>query len=218
MDTVDKNAKIIWDYMKMNMPLHKCDILFVLGGLNPTPAKRAAELFLKGYGNFLVISGGFGKLTKDTYKKTEAETFAEVAVSMGVPVEKIIMEKQASNTGENILFTYALLQSKNLLPESIMIVVKPYFERRAYATLKKQWPDNHIEVLVTSPLVTYEEYFANDSAEEKNQILNIMVGDFQRIHKYPKLGLQIKQEIPDNVWQAYKNLVKAGYTRYSVTS
>lgn len=218
MNEVDKQAKIIWEYMLMHHQLHRCDIIMVLGGYNTTPAKRAAELFLDGYGEHLLFSGGLGKVTKESFKKTEAETFADIAIDMGVPKDKIFLETKATNTGENITFTYNFLESKGQLPQSILTVVKPYFERRAFATFKKQWADRDTEVLVSSPQVSYEEYFAHDSKEEKDRILDVMVGDFQRICEYPKRGLQIEQEVPEEAQRAYRELVQKGYTRYLITS
>jgi hypothetical protein len=41
-----------------------------------------------------------------------------------------------------------------------------------------------------------------------------MVGDLQRIREYPARGFQISQEIPDDVWEAYEKLVRAGYDKY----
>ncbi len=41
-----------------------------------------------------------------------------------------------------------------------------------------------------------------------------MVGDLQRIREYPKLGFQIEQEIPSDVWEAWGGLVELGYTKY----
>ena len=38
-----------------------------------------------------------------------------------------------------------------------------------------------------------------------------MVGDLQRIRLYPAKGFQIHQDIPDDVWQAYGELVEMGY-------
>ena len=43
-----------------------------------------------------------------------------------------------------------------------------------------------------------------------------MVGDLQRIKIYPKKGFQIFQEIPDDVWQAYKQLVNLGYDKHLI--
>lgn len=41
-----------------------------------------------------------------------------------------------------------------------------------------------------------------------------MVGDLIRIKEYPKLGFQIEQDIPDNVWEAGKELIKYGFNKY----
>ena len=41
-----------------------------------------------------------------------------------------------------------------------------------------------------------------------------MVGDLQRIRLYPDKGFQIHQEIPDDVWKAYEELVEAGFDKY----
>jgi hypothetical protein len=38
-----------------------------------------------------------------------------------------------------------------------------------------------------------------------------MVGDLQRIRLYAERGFQIPQDIPDDVWAAYEELVRAGY-------
>ena len=41
-------------------------------------------------------------------------------------------------------------------------------------------------------------------------------GDLQRIRLYAGRGFQIHQEIPDDVWRAYEDLVEAGYDQYLV--
>ena len=45
-------------------------------------------------------------------------------------------------------------------------------------------------------------------------MINIMVGDLQRIKEYPRLGFQIEQDIPVNAWEAYEELVRRGYTKH----
>jgi hypothetical protein len=85
-------------------------------------------------------------------------------------------------------------------------------ERRTFATFKAQWPDNATDITVTSPPISYDDYFNEQNPKE--MIVNIMVGDLQRIKEYPKLGYQIEQEIPRNVSQAYEDLVAAGYTKH----
>ncbi len=207
----DKPAKIIWDYLRLKQTVKKCDIIFALGSSDLRVAKRAAQLFLDGYGEYLVISGGLGRLSKDVFHKPEAEMFADVAIELGVPKEKILTETKASNTGQNITFTYDLLQKQDIRPASILIVTKPYMERRVYATFKKQWPGGATEIIVTSPDIQYEDYFTPELT--KDLVLNTMVGDLQRIRYYPARGFQIPQDIPSDVWDAYELMVKAGYDK-----
>ena len=66
-------------------------------------------------------------------------------------------------------------------------------ERRAYATGKQQWPDK--KLTITSPPTTYAQYMSGELP--KDDIINIMVGDLQRIIEYPRLGFQITQEVPE---------------------
>ena len=71
---------------------------------------------------------------------------------------------------------------------------------------------------VTSPRVSLDEYLSGYShdALSSDDVIGIMVGDLQRIRLYPAKGFQIPQDIPDEVWRAYEELVKAGYDKYLI--
>ena len=69
--------------------------------------------------------------------------------------EQILIENQSTNTGDNILFTRQLLEERGLDPDRLILVQKPYMERRSYATFKRLWPDK--ELIVTSPQVSFDE-------------------------------------------------------------
>lgn len=198
--------------MRLDMPIMHAEAIIGMGALDGRIAVRSAQLFLDGYGDYIIFSGGLGKITKHTHTMTEAERFQDIAVKEGVPKEKIFLEKESTNSGENIMFVQKLLERKGLRPKSILIVTKPYMERRIWAAYKKQWEDNNVELIVTSPQISYEEHVNEDIP--KDLFINVMVGDLQRIKEYPKLGYQIEQEIPDDVWQAYEKLVKLGYTKF----
>jgi hypothetical protein len=43
-----------------------------------------------------------------------------------------------------------------------------------------------------------------------------MVGDLQRIRVYPARGYQIAQDIPDEVWAAFEQLVRGGYDKFLI--
>jgi uncharacterized SAM-binding protein YcdF (DUF218 family) len=180
-------------------------------------AVRAAQLYEQGYGGYVIFSGGIAHrndVLRPAWAVPEAEHFAEVAVRHGAPRSKILIENRARDTGENIVFTYQLLQERNLCPKSLLLVQKPYMERRTYAAFKKQWPDPEADFTVTSPQFPYDEYF--NSANPKERVIHVMVGDLQRVREYPKFGYQVRQRIPSKVWEAYKQLVRMGYTNHLI--
>ena len=154
-----------------------------------------------------------GSITRDIWTEPEADQFAKIAIAMGVSKEQVLIENRSTNTGENILFTKQLLEARNLDPQKFILVQKPYMERRSFATFRKIWPEK--DVLVTSPQVPFDEYLDSYSARElsADDVISIMVGDLQRIEIYAKEGFQIHQEIPDDVWSAYEELVRAGYNQ-----
>jgi uncharacterized SAM-binding protein YcdF (DUF218 family) len=82
-------------------------------------------------------------------------------------------------------------------------------ERRSYATFKKHWPEK--KLIVTSPQISFEDYPTSEIPLEK--VIDIMVGDLQRIKLYAEKGFQVYQEIPTEVWKAYERLVELGYDK-----
>jgi uncharacterized SAM-binding protein YcdF (DUF218 family) len=214
---IDRLAKVIWDYHQLNQPLRKSDAVFCLCSIDTRVAEYAADLFLKGYGDYLIFSGGVahsGDLLETGWNESEAERFASIAIAKGVPEDKVIIENKAQNTGDNIEFTYKLLQEFGLYPRSLLLVQKPYMERRTYATFKKQWPEPDTEITVSSPRIRYEDYW--NEVNPREVVINLMVGDLQRIKEYPMLGHQIAQDIPDDVWATYETLVKNGYVEHLI--
>jgi len=85
-------------------------------------------------------------------------------------------------------------------------------ERRSYATFKMHWPDKHL--LVTSPQINFLEYPTPEIPLDR--VINIMVGDLQRIKFYPAKGFQISQDIPDEIWLAGEQLMAAGYDKHLI--
>lgn len=211
---IDYYAKILWDYHHYRQELIKADYIICFGSHDTNVAERAAELYLQGYANHIIFTGGLGRVTQKIWKKPEAEKFTDIAVEMGVPKEAIFVENQSTNTGENIAFTKKLLQQNSIRIDTCIVVDKPYKERRTFATLKKQWKD--LEFVITSPQKSYYDYceYYASSDISKDEFISIMVGDLQRIDIYGKNGFQIPQDIPDDVFEAYHYLVDHGYTRH----
>ena len=205
-------AEKIWHYHQMNHELEKSDIILVLGSHDTRVAEWGAQLYLDGWAPILMFSGGLGNLTQGIWEEPEADKFAAIAVSMGVPRDQILIENKSTNTGENIQFSRELLAQRTLSPQKFILVQKPYMERRTYATFKGQWPGK--EIIVTSPQIPYYAYPTQQISED--EVINIMVGDLQRIRIYPQKGFQITQDIPDDVWDAYEQLLALGYSKHLI--
>lgn len=209
-NSIDQLAQLIWDYHHLNHTLHPSDLILALGSNDIRVAEYAADLYLQGFAPLLMFSGNVGALTKDQFTKPEAEVFADIALQKGVPAAAILREPESTNTGENIEFSRRVLAAQKIDPARIILVQKPYMERRAFATFRQRWPEK--EALVASPPIPFSEY--PNELLPKDKVINIMVGDLQRIKFYPSLGFQIEQEIPDEIWEAYEKLVALGYDKH----
>ena len=198
------------------------DAIIALGSNDLRVAERAAQLYLAGYGTRLVLSGGVGALTQGLYGgDSEAEAMAKVAEALGVPRSAMLLEGASTNTGENIRLSYQLLlqdsQHWQRYPQlqRIVLVQKPFMERRTWATFQAQWPAAPLPLaLVTSPQLSFEEYAGAAPPGTPGlcarDILTTMMGDLQRIAAYPALGYQVHQHIPQGVWEALQGLVRGG--------
>ncbi len=211
---MDHYARVIWDYMQLHQLPEKADAILALGSNDIRIADRAAELYHQGYAPYIICSGGIAHVNDVNatgWDVTEAEMYKRRLVELGVPDEKIILETEATNAGENARFTKSLIEKNDLQFKKLLLVHKPFMERRTYATFKRQWPE--LDFIITSPQLTYEEYM---NTPKKDVFINVMVGDLERIKAYPKLGYQIEQEIPAEVWQAWEYLVGQGYDKYRI--
>jgi uncharacterized SAM-binding protein YcdF (DUF218 family) len=208
----------VWEYHHLNHQLSHADAILVLCSHDKIVANRGAELFLEGWAPLLIFAGGLGSITSRLWREPEADQFAKIAIGMGVPRESILVENGSTNTGENVLFTKRLLLERRLDPQKFIVVQKPYMERRSYATFRKLWPEK--DVIVTSPQLSLDEYLSAGShgALSSDDVIGIMVGDLQRIRLYAEKGFQIHQDIPDDVWQAYEELVEAGYDTHLLSA
>ena len=76
-----------------------------------------------------MFSGGMGNFTRD-WEETEADMFAGRAVELGVPETAILVESESSNAGEDIKFSYKILEERKIIPNTVTLVQKPFMERR----------------------------------------------------------------------------------------
>lgn len=205
--------QILWDYLGMHQAPEKADCIVGFGNFNTNIARRAAELYCQGYAPKVLFTGGLGRNTAGLLPEPEAVRFARVAMACGVPEADILLEPDSTNTAENVLFTRQLLEERGIPHSHILGVHQPFMERRIFAAMGVYWPEPRFTV--TSPQVTIPEYLedAKKQGVTENAAVSVIVGDFQRMDLYAKKGYQIPQEIPEEAWAAFRQLVALGYDK-----
>jgi uncharacterized SAM-binding protein YcdF (DUF218 family) len=208
-------ARIIWDYHQLGQQPVPADVLVALGTNDLRVAVCASGLYARGFGRLLVCSGGMAHqddLLATGWTRPESEMFAGVAVEHGVPRDRILLESRARNTAENIRFTRELLERRGVEPRNLLLVAKPFMQRRVWATLAVEWPG--MPATIASPELTLDEYFTPELPPET--IIPILMGDLQRIWVYAHKGWSAPQRIPAAVLEAYRELVRLGFTGHLI--
>ena len=202
------DVETLWEYHDMHHDVWPCDVGVGLGSHDLGVATYTADLFHQGVFPRIVFTGADAPTTVERFPRGEAVHYREHALELGVPDEAILVEPEATNTGDNIEFTRKLLEDNNIQVASLMLISRPYQQRRAFATCKKLWPG--IDVVCASRPLPLDAYVA--TIGDPDRVINMLVGDTQRITVYAECGFAIEQPMPAGVRNAYQRLVDAGYT------
>lgn len=203
------DAQTLWDYHQLGHELRPTDIAIGLGSHDIGVAEHTAALYHRGLFQLIVFTGANAPTTVDVFPRGEAVHFTERAIELGVPPEAILQETHATNTGENFTLTKQLLESKGIDARSAMIVSRPYQQRRAYATARKLWPE--LDPVCSSRPQSLESYV--ESIGDPEIVLNMLVGDTQRIWVYADRGFSESQFVDDLTRASFERLVEAGFDR-----
>jgi uncharacterized SAM-binding protein YcdF (DUF218 family) len=201
------DVEVLWAYHNMGHALRPCDAGIGLGSHDLGVAIIATDLFHRGMFPRLVFSGANAPTTIERFPQGEAVAYREYAIEHGVPSDAILVDTSATNTEQNIKFSRALLEDQNLEVGSVLLMSRPYQQRRAFATCKKLWSE--VDVICFSRPLSLDEYVATIGDVKK--VVDMLVGDTQRIEVYADRGFAIPQHVPDEVRAAFDRLVAAGY-------
>ncbi|MFF2787600.1 YdcF family protein [Streptomyces sp. NPDC058049] len=202
------DAELIWDFHQMHHEPRPCSVAVGLGSHDLGVADTTVDLYRRGLAPLIVFTGATSQTTRARMPRGEAVHYRERALELGVPPEDVLVEPNARNTGENIRFVRALLEDAGRPIDSVLLVSKPYEERRAYATARKLWPD--VEVVSASTPMTLMEYI--DSIDDPKLVIDMLVGALQRLQLYPAHGFMVQLPVPPTVLAAFQRLREAGFT------
>ncbi|MFI8446316.1 YdcF family protein [Streptomyces erythrochromogenes] len=202
------DAELIWDFHQMHHEPRPCSVAVGLGSHDLGVADTTVDLYQRGMAPLIVFTGATSPTTRAKMPRGEAVHYRERALELGVPPEDVLVEPNARNTGENIRLVRALLEDAGRPIDSVLLISKPYEERRAYATARKIWPE--AEVISASTPMTFTEYV--DSIGDPKLVIDMLVGALQRLQLYPQQGFMIHMPVPTPVAGAYQRLRTGGFT------
>lgn len=213
----------------------------ILAGHAVLPNIEGAIALAKRFGLPLLLSGGIGHATgalaqamalhpfyRDikTRGKSEAQMLAEIARQFGgIDEDKLLLEGESRNSGENAAFSQRLLDARQLRPQRVVLIQDPLLQRRADATFRWQWrerdnPPLFINWPVFTPVVTLDSGMARITGAppqglwSMERFVQLLMGEVQRLRNDEKgygprgAGFFGEVAMPDAVDNAWHRLVQ----------
>jgi uncharacterized SAM-binding protein YcdF (DUF218 family) len=206
--TTRADVRTLWEYHRMHHEVVPADVGIGLGSHDLGVATYAAELYRRRIVPRLVFTGANSPTTAPIFPRGEAVHYREHAIGLGVPAEAIVLEPEARNAADNLRHSRRLLAGLGVTVGSVLLICRPYQQRRAWATCRRVWPE--VTVRCASAPLTLDEYV--EAIGDPDRVITMLVGDTQRIWVYAQRGWAIEQPVPEEVRAAYERLVAAGHT------
>jgi len=205
-----RDAQLLWDFLVVYDDVGSYDAVVCLCSYDLRVADRCAQLLTQRMSAVAVVTGGYGNWTLGVFSEPEADVFAAAIQKHGVARERLLIERHATNIGENVLFARAQLGDS--CGTRVVFVTKPQTQRRVQATVRKRWPE--VNCAITAPQGSLLQQ-ARDG-QGLVGLVDEMVGDTQRLLRYPAAGFQVEIAIPPAVLDAYNRLRQAGFDKHCI--
>ena len=157
--------------------LEKADLIVVLGGDdNGERVNAAISLFREGFSNKFLMTGG-----SVAWNVNAAENMREQAVTMGVPYDSIIIEKESESTLENAKFSLPIVEREG--PQKILLVTSPMHSRRAKRVFNKIFLSKEIKV-ISWPVKIEESKFNLDRWWTRHEDTQAVIWEYVALTYY----------------------------------
>ena len=181
---------VLWDYLLVAEPPVPADVIFFFGSQDLAMPDRAVELYRTGHAPAVLLTGGFGRMTRGVFPEPEALVFRARMVAAGVPGAAIVTEIEAGNTLENVRLGLAALRRAGRPVRSALLVAKGFVTRRAVATFAAQAPD--VRVRACPPTAR----LADALDRPPDAFAARLVAEIDRLDRYGARGDIARQRIP----------------------
>jgi uncharacterized SAM-binding protein YcdF (DUF218 family) len=204
-NNMEDPLQIVLDFLTQTTSEEKLphvDAIFIFGHINKQLPLHAARLYHAGKSEKIIVTGK-GRIAIPDGFQTEAEYYKSILISEDVPPEHIIVEKESTNSLENILFGVKACDDARFFPKSLILISVPPLLRRAIATFKKQFPD--IELYGSTPEIAFREYRSSTTPANFRNPLRLLA-EFNRFKEYSEKGDMLPVEVPETVKKAIADL------------
>ena len=192
----------LWKFLALADPPVHADVIFVFGSQDLQVPRHAASLYRSGYAATVLVTGHYGRMTRDDFEKPEALVFKDVLVRAGVPPRAIVAESTARNTLENVTRGLFLLRQKKIICRSVLLVAKPFVMRRCAATFTRQAPDVRVSCC------PYTEDMAASIDRPPSSFARRLVEELDRIDRYATKGDIERQQMSKQLRRATQNVLR----------
>lgn len=196
--------EVILSFLVIRDTLPKqADVLMLFGSNDLLVPQCAANVLNKVEIGWVLVCGGYGRLTGEL-QEPEAMVYRDILLKNGVPEKKIIIEKESTNSAENIRFGFKKLEELEISPRNIILVQTPVLQRRIYLTFRKELPD-------VKEVINYAPYLpVLDDPRSFSRSMELALGEIKRLQEYGPQGSNfiIEPDLPEYVLVAYEELLK----------
>ena len=145
MISLNPHLKKVYDFLVQAEPddmIPACDAIFVFGTTNGDVAKHAALLYHQKKAHRIIISGKYGVIRTEGPSgfDSEAEYLGFVAEGDGVPKEALILERDATNTYENVVFGMRACKEARFNPKTLDPGCNALFTSESTSMLREELP------------------------------------------------------------------------------
>ncbi len=197
---MDKSiSKKVYNFLSLTDEKVKADLIMGFGHFDLRIPEQCAVLLNGGFAGRILFTGGIGAGSAD-FQNPEAIEFLNYIKSKYPRIEAghILIEKESTNTGDNLQFSIDILGEKGILESihRIILVATPTRQRRVFLTAKKYFPNT--ELINLPPSSSYE----TDKEMNEKKDVNFgehLIGELERIIKYPKMGFACGTKIPQEL-------------------
>ncbi len=175
------------------------DLIIGFGHFDLRIPEQCATLFSEGFAPRILFTGGVGAGSAD-FENPEAVEFLNHIKNKhpNIDADNILIEKESTNTGDNLKFSIDILKQKGIFESinRIIIVATPTRQLRVFLTVKKYFPK--------ATLINLPPSSSFEVDMQMNEKMNInfqehLIGELERIKKYPAMGFACSTPIPSEL-------------------